>query len=447
MLGRCLNREEHQRYDCTIRYGNREPLAITYNAAIERSAPDTVLVFCHDDVDLGPDNLGPQLQDALARFDVIGVCGNQRHQSGQIAWWLLPQSDQRDHAYLSGAIRYGSLGSATTTVFGPTPMPVQTLDGVFLAARAETLQRSGVRFDPRFTFHHADLDFCRSATHAGLSLGTWPLPLLRANQGMNTGTPWSHSAQLYRRKWGEWITSDQSRDTAQKQLQDLFRSARNLEKAQAWPEAEQLYRQLLQLQPNHGPTQLQLANVLHRQNRPIEAIRCLDALLQGADNACSSGLRARAHTNRGALRQLQGERDAAVADHSEALRLQPDLTIAGDNMLTVALELRSLGFSHQALEALRVILRATPQRSDLLLELGNTLMELGRVDAAVPCFDACCARSHSCQKPTTSSEKPWRPRSYRRKHSGTGYGPQPHPRSGRCTDKPRMASPEPLRLG
>ena len=31
-------------------------------------------------------------------------------------------------------------------------------------------------------------------------------------------------------------------------------------------------------------------------------------------------------------------------------------------------------------------LRATPQRSDLLLELGNTLMELGRVDAAVPCW-------------------------------------------------------------
>ena len=386
MLGQCLTREEHQNYSKTIRYGNNEPLAITYNAAIKNSPPDTVLVFCHDDVDLGPDNLSPQLQDALDRFKVVGVCGNQRHQRGQVAWWLDPITGHRDDAYLSGAIRHGTLRSAETAVFGPTPMPVQTLDGVFLAARAETLQRAGVRFDPRFVFHHVDVDFCRTATQARLSLGTWPLPLLRADSGMNTGERWDHSVQLYRRKWGEWITSDQSRDTPQNQLRDLFRSARTLEKTQAWPEAEQLYRQLLQLKPNHGPAQLQLAKVLHQQNRGIEAIRCLDALLQSPDSTYSNGVRARAHTNRGGLRQLQGDLDGAVADHSEALRLEPSLTIAGDNLLAVALELRSLGFTHQALEALRVILRATPQRPDLLLQLGTTLMELGRVEAAVPCF-------------------------------------------------------------
>jgi len=95
---------------------------------------------------------------------------------------------------------------------------------------------------------------------------------------------------------------------------------------------------------------------------------------------------ARALTNRGARLQLQGDLDAAAAAHGEALRLEPNLTIAGDNLLALALQLRSLGRSHQALEALRVILRATPQRPDLLLQLGTTLMELGRVEAAVPCF-------------------------------------------------------------
>ncbi len=290
MLGRCLTRQEHRAYKSTLRCSNHESLAITYNAAIETSSPDTMLVFCHDDVDLGHDNLGPQLQDALARFDVIGVCGNQRHQSGQIAWWLDPTSDQWDHAYLSGAIRHGSLRSATTTVFGQTPMPVQTLDGLFLAARAETLQRAGVRFDPRFAFHHVDLDFCRSATQAGLSLGTWPFPLIHASGGMNTGELWERSQKDYLHKWGELSPPDQSRDTPQNQLQDVFRSARAYEKAQAWPEAEQLYRQLLQLNPSHGPAQLQLAKVLHRQSRPIESIRCLDALLQTTKSSCSSGL-------------------------------------------------------------------------------------------------------------------------------------------------------------
>jgi predicted O-linked N-acetylglucosamine transferase (SPINDLY family) len=57
-----------------------------------------------------------------------------------------------------------------------------------------------------------------------------------------------------------------------------------------------------------------------------------------------------------------------------------------DRLLALALLLRSQGRSHQALEALRMILRATPQRPDLLLQLGSTLMELGRVEAAVPCF-------------------------------------------------------------
>ena len=386
MLGQCLTRPEHKGYDSVIQYNNREPLAITYNAAIENSPPNTLLVLCHDDVDLGPDNLGAELNKALARFDVVGVCGNQRHQPGQVAWWLDPQNDQWDHAYLSGAIRQGTPGSAKTAVFGPSPVPVQSLDGVFLATRADILQRSGVRFDPRFSFHHCDLDFCRSATEARLSLGTWPLPLLRANGEMSSGKSWNRSKQICLRKWGELRPPYQPVDTPQNQLQILFRLAREREKAQAWPEAEQLYRQLLQIRPNLGPAQLQLANVLHQQHRANEAISCLDALLSATDHSCSSDLRARAHTNRGTLRQLQGELDAAVADHSQALRLQPALTIAGDNLLALAQQLRSLGFSHQALEAQRVILRATPQRPDLLLELGSTLMELGRVEAALPCF-------------------------------------------------------------
>ena len=386
LLGQCLTRQEHQDYNSTIRYGNNEPLAITYNAAIEGSPPDTVLVFCHDDVELGPDNLALQLQEALARFDVVGVCGNQRLQRGQVAWWINPKNDQWDHAHLSGAIRHGTLRHFKTQVYGPTPMPVQSLDGVFIAVRALTLQRSGVQFDPRFTSHHADLDFCRSATEAHLSLGTWPLPLLRANGEMRKGEHWDRSQKIYQRKWGELSPLGQPSDNPPNQHRDLFRSARNFEQKEAWLEAEQLYRQLIRLRPSDGPAQLQLASVLHRQNRTVEAMYCLDALLQSTNSAHSNWVLARAHTNRGALRQLQGNLDAAVADHSEALRLQPDLTVAGDNLLALALQLRSQGFSHQALEAQRVILRATPQRSDLLLELGNTLMELGRVDAAVPCF-------------------------------------------------------------
>lgn len=174
------------------------------------------------------------------------------------------------------------------------------------------------------------------------------------------------------------------------QLQVLFRSARAQEKAGAWPEAERLYRQLLEQAPAHGAARLQLAKVLHYLGRDPEALTLLDGLLDGPPLgnglAAAAPLRARAHTNRGALLQLRGDLDAAQRDHGEALRLEPSLTPAADNLLALALLLRSRGCSHQALEALRMILRATPQRPDMLLQLGITLMDLGRVEAAVPCF-------------------------------------------------------------
>lgn len=386
LLGKSLKGFHRHRLPIRICFSNSKPLADHYNEAINAVSPSTVLVFCHDDVDLGPEPLEPQLEAALSRFDLVGVAGNQRHQRGQIAWWLDPHSGDWDQPFLSGALRHGTPERSHLDVFGPVPMPVQLLDGVFLAARADTLQRSGVCFDPRFAFHHYDLDICRTATRAGLTLGTWPLPLIHASGGMPAGAVWDRSQQCYLRKWEEGSDSAQPSGTHFPELGALFRQARALEKAQALPQAEHHYRELLKQAPGHGPAQLQLAKVLHQLNQPAEALEQLHALLAVTDLPLAGPLRARAHTNRGALLQLKGDLDAAAADHGEALRLEPGLTIAGDNLLALALQLRSLGRSHQALDALRVILRATPRRPDLLLQLGTTLMDLGRVEAAVPCF-------------------------------------------------------------
>ena len=202
LLGRSLQQAQHRQLVTRIHFSNLQPLAVTYNAAINAAPPGAVLVFCHDDVDLGPKSLVPQLQAALARFDLVGVAGNQRQQSGQVGWWLDPCSGGWDHPFLSGALRHGTPDAAQLMVYGPTPMPVQLLDGVFLAARADTLRRCGVRFDPRFAFHFYDLDVCRSARRAGLSLGTWPLPLVHASGGEPWGTAWQELQQAYLRKWG-----------------------------------------------------------------------------------------------------------------------------------------------------------------------------------------------------------------------------------------------------
>ena len=380
LLGRSLQRPEHSSYASAISTSNSAPLALAYNAAIEAASADTLLVFCHDDVDLGPLPLEPQLKDALQRFDLVGVAGNQRHQPGQIAWWLDPGSGQWDYPFLSGAIEHGQPSQAQLAVFGPVPMPVQLLDGVFLVARAAVLQAAGMRFDPRLPFHFYDFDFCRSARRAGLSLGTWPLPLLHASGGDAHSPAWNQAQQQYLNKWGE---QGPQQDHG---LKELFRAGRAQEKAGAWAKAEQSYRQLLVQAPGHGPTQLQLAKVVHQQDRNGEALALLDGLLASDPQPLGDRLRAKAQANRGALLQLEGDLDGAEQAYGEALRLDPALRLAADNLLALALQLRAQGRCHQALEALRRILRADPQRPDLLLQLGISLMELGRVETAVPCF-------------------------------------------------------------
>ncbi|MFN5161689.1 MAG: tetratricopeptide repeat protein [Cyanobacteriota bacterium] len=318
LLGQSLRQPQHREITPHICYKNHQALAITYNAAIEAASAGTVLVFCHDDVDLGPKPFRPLLEAALRRFDLVGVAGNQRHQAGQVAWWMDPGSGGWDLPFLSGALQHGSPDQALLKVYGPLPMPVQLLDGVLLAIRATDLQATGLRFDPDFPFYFYDLDFCRSARRAGLSLGTWPLPLTHAKGSLDFNKTWLRDPQKYLQKWNE------------------------LNRVGGEP--------------------------------------------SGNGSVAPASESARVHSNRGIRLHRQGDFDAAQRNYGEALRLDPTLQVAGDNLLQLALQLRSLGRSRQALDAMRVILRATPQRPDLLLQLGITLMDLGRVEAAVPCF-------------------------------------------------------------
>jgi len=377
LLGRSLQRPEHSHYVIALTASNTSPLAAAYNAAIETAHPGTLVVFCHDDLDLGPTPLGPPLQEALQRFDLVGVAGNQRHQMGQTAWWLDPRNGQWDHPYLSGALKHGTPEDHQLSIYGPLPLPVQLLDGAFLAARAGVLQEAELRFDARFPFHYYDLDFCQTARRAGLHLGTWPLDLIHASCGQPSGLAWSSAQQRYLDKWGEHAHAAPSTAC-------LFEAARRHDKAKAWSAAEQSYRELLQLVPSHGPALLQLAKVVQQQGRHPEALTLLDDLLSRVNQPAR--LQAKAQCNRGVLLQLQGQLDGAEQAYGAALKLDPRLRAAADNLLELALLLRAQGRSHQALQALRRILRAQAQRPDLLLQLGISLMDLGRVEAAVPCL-------------------------------------------------------------
>jgi hypothetical protein len=234
-------------------------LAAVYNPAIERSQPGDRLVFIHDDVYLDDWHFDVRLREALAAFDIIGVAGALVRGDRQPAWWgtevrgqLVPtglgtQSGAIKHVKLrrrrtwarlieSGlahlapgrgtwrkqwsanpdgsyalmpvdqkgaaapSLRHSASGAGKLDSFGPSPAAVKLLDGVFIAANADKLRASAVRFDARFRYHFYDLDFCRQCEAAGLTMGTWPLSLTHGSYG-SWGDGWRKAKNIYLDKW------------------------------------------------------------------------------------------------------------------------------------------------------------------------------------------------------------------------------------------------------
>lgn len=187
-----------------IAYDNQTGLPEVYNAAIDRAEAEDNLAFIHDDVFVHDWFLPERVTEGLSRFSVIGVAGNRRRVPRQPAWAFIDDKftwDAFDN--LSGAVAHDVRGATAISRYGPTPVPVVLLDGVFLAVRAATLKQAGVRFDTRFHFHCYDLDFCRACERAGLTLGTWPIALTHASGG-HFGVPaWRKAFEAYLSKWGD----------------------------------------------------------------------------------------------------------------------------------------------------------------------------------------------------------------------------------------------------
>lgn len=187
---------------------NSASLGAAYNAAIEEARADpAVLVFLHDDVLLNDFYWTSHLLEGLQHFDIVGLAGNRRCAPGQASWMFL---DDRflvrdDDRHLSGVLGHGVSfpDLIELSVYGPPGQQVQVLDGVFLAARSESLQRSGLRFDPRFAFHFYDMDFCRQASARGLRMGTWAISAIHGSPGRLGSPEWRRAYRDYLAKYGE----------------------------------------------------------------------------------------------------------------------------------------------------------------------------------------------------------------------------------------------------
>ncbi|HEX5458626.1 MAG TPA: glycosyltransferase [Steroidobacteraceae bacterium] len=186
--------------------GNAAGLPSVYNTAIDESAADpAILLFIHDDVHLCDFHWTETLNEALEQFSVVGVVGNRRRVARQPGWRFLDERFTRDRREnLSGTVGHGrGFAAERIDVYGPSRQQVSLLDGVMLAARSETLHAKTLRFDERFDFHFYDLDFCRQAERAGISMGTCPISLIHESKGSFGGESWRRGYERYLDKWNE----------------------------------------------------------------------------------------------------------------------------------------------------------------------------------------------------------------------------------------------------
>jgi lipopolysaccharide biosynthesis glycosyltransferase len=188
---------------------NTQPIGHIYNQAISPEWADHIIVFVHDDVRFDDIYLAHRLHDGLKHYDAIGVVGNNNPAPDQGEWFRIQPSKAGGSANdLLGSVLHDSRHNERAkrkirflSRFGKSPGPVQILDGLFIAAYGKTLLKHHIQFDPDLGFHFYDLDFCRTATQAGLKLGVWPIAMTHMSTGDFNNPSWKKAYQRYLNKW------------------------------------------------------------------------------------------------------------------------------------------------------------------------------------------------------------------------------------------------------
>lgn len=164
-------------------------------------------------------------------------------------------------------------------------------------------------------------------------------------------------------------TLERNADMPETQIQlGIFFSAR-----QSWQAAERAYQRALQLNPQALTAILNLADLYRSLGREEEA-RSL--LLQAIELAPEQGMPRYAL---GLLETRAGNTQAALAYLADAAKLEQ----AGFRYRYVyAIALHDSGQAEAAIDALKVLLRATPENTDLLMALVTYCQESGRTAEA-----------------------------------------------------------------
>lgn len=160
-------------------------------------------------------------------------------------------------------------------------------------------------------------------------------------------------------------------------IDEAIRVARDLHQAGRRAEAEKIYHQILEQQPDHSEA-LHLLGMLAGQKGQLEtAVELIRRAIEVAPDY------ANAHYNLGVALRGMGRLDEAIESYRQAVRLSPEVVQAHYD-LGIALE--SNGQIDDAVAAYREAIRLKPDYAAAHVGLGMGLKAKGQLDAAIESY-------------------------------------------------------------
>jgi predicted TPR repeat methyltransferase len=160
-------------------------------------------------------------------------------------------------------------------------------------------------------------------------------------------------------------------------LEEAVALAITLQKNEQLVEAQELYRRVLEMAPNH-PHALHYAGVLaHQQGRHDEAAALIERSLALEPD------RADCYSNLGIVFQSAGKLQRAIDAYEHAIAIDPTHANAHSNLGVL---LRATGKPTEAEAAYRTAIQLNPDHIDAYTNLGILLNGLKRTEEAAACF-------------------------------------------------------------
>lgn len=143
------------------------------------------------------------------------------------------------------------------------------------------------------------------------------------------------------------------------------------------PIAEQIYRQILLVEPQHADALHRLGAIAYQRGHFEVAVEYFGRAIEQAGNVAAF------HNNLGLAYQALRQMPATIACYKHALELLPDFAEAHHNMGNA---LRDLGSQEEAATSYRRAIELDPDFADAHNNLGVVLKDMGLLDEAVDCF-------------------------------------------------------------